>query len=59
MVVLEFILEFIKKFLWYVPWGIGIATIFTVVTGIGLAKKNHDYSNDDDDVEDDDYYEGE
>lgn len=56
MVVLEFILEFIKKFLWYVPWGIGMATIFAV---IGNAFHKKDNSNDDNDYVEDDYYEDE
>ena len=50
MAVLEFILEFIKKFLWYVPWGIGIATIIAVVGN--FFKKD---SDNDDIVEGEDY----
>ena len=54
MAVLEFILEFIKKFLWYVPWGIGMATIFAVIAGVAFKKKSDDI-NDNDYVEDDGY----
>lgn len=51
MVVLDFILEFIKKFLWYVPWGIGIATIIAVI-GNCFKKDNNDDIEDDEDYED-------
>lgn len=41
------VLHFIAKTLWYIPWGIGMATIIALIGKAFSGKWKHDYPLDD------------